>query len=207
MRKQIESIAIDRLAAHPANPNRMNSSSFKKLCGHIAESGNYEPVIVRPKPGQAGGFEILNGHHRVMALKKLGHENADCVVWDVDDERALILLATLNRLSGSDNLVKKSELIKQLAKSFDSRKLAKLLGETKKSIERLKSLDMAVKKAALCRKAFLNPVVFFLTDSQKRTVDEALAAVKMEKRQAAQPQKRAEALTAIARSYLKTHSI
>ena len=176
MQKQIESIAIDRLAAHPANPNRMNKSSFKKLCGHIAETGNYEPVIVRPKRNKPGGFEILNGHHRIMALKKLGHENADCVVWDVDDERALILLATLNRLSGSDELGKKSELIKQLTRSFNSRELAKLLPETKKSIERLKDLDMAAKKATAGQKAFLNPLVFFLTDSQKQIVDEAIAS-------------------------------
>ena len=176
MQKQIESIAIDRLAAHPANPNRMNNSSFKKLCGHIAESGNYEPVIVRPKRNKAGDFEILNGHHRVMALKKLGHENADCVVWDVDDERALILLATLNRLSGTDDLGKKSELIKQLTRSFDSRELAKLLPETKKSIERLKDLDIAAKRATAGQKAFLNPVVFFLTDNQKLTVDKAIAS-------------------------------
>ena len=197
MQKQIESIAIDRLAAHPANPNRMSSSAFKKLCGHIAETGNYEPVIVRPKSGKPGRFEILNGHHRIMALKKLGTENADCVVWDVDDDRALILLGTLNRLSGSDDLGKKSELIKQLSKSFDSRQLAKLLPETKKSIERLKDLNIRTKKASASQKAFLNPVVFFLTDNQKQIVDEAIASAIDPRQTGTTAQKRAWSIAKI----------
>ena len=199
MQKQIESIAIDRLAAHPANPNVMSNSSFKKLCSHIKASGNYEPVIVRPKQNEADSFEILNGHHRTKALKKLGYEKADCIVWDDDDDKALVLLGTLNRLSGSDQLDKKSELIKQLSKSFDSRELAKLLPETKKSIERLQSLGAAAKTDYVHQKAFLNPVVFFLTDKQKRTVDEVIAVAIDPGLAATTPQKRAWTIVKILR--------
>ena len=91
------------------------------------------------------------------------------------------------------------KLIKQLTKSFDSRKLAKLLPETKKSIERLKDVDMAAKKATAGQKAFLNPVVFFLTDSQKSTVDEAIASAIDPGQTGTTAQKRAWAIVKILR--------
>ena len=116
--------------AHPGNPNCMGKSSFNKLKEHIRVTGNYEPIVVRVHPEVKGAYQILNGHHRVKALTALGVKVADCVVWDVDDEGALVLLATLNRLVGSDVLERKSELIKSLSKSLDVKQLMKMLPET-----------------------------------------------------------------------------
>ena len=38
--KVIERIGIDFLMGHPGNPNRMSERNFKKLVGHIKESGD-----------------------------------------------------------------------------------------------------------------------------------------------------------------------
>ena len=188
--KKIESVAIDKLIGHRANPNRMSGASFKKLVGHIERTGNYEPIVVRPHPDKSGCFEIINGHHRVEALKQLGRERCDCVVWQVDDTEALLLVATLNRLCGSDELDKKSELIKSLCKRFSTKELVGKLAESRKSIERLKELSRPVQmpslwqsakvredsqRGRLTAKALLNPLMFFLTDEQKRIVDTALS--------------------------------
>ncbi len=177
--KRIESIGIDKLIAHPANPNRMSDASFRKLGGHIERTGNYEPVIVRPHPKQNGCYEIINGHHRVGVLKKLGCKTCDCIIWQVDDAEALILLATLNRLAGADVLEKKSELIKSLSDRFSTKELAKHLPDTKSAIERLSRLAAGMhkpmKRPAYAQQVFLNPLVFFLTDKQKQMVDAALS--------------------------------
>ncbi len=200
--KQIESVEINKLIAHPANPNRMSNSTFRKLAGHIKRTGNYEPVIVRPHPKHNGCYEIINGEHRVKALKKFGRQTCDCIVWQVDDSETLILLATLNRLAGADVLAKKAELIKALSRRFSAKDLAKNLPDTKRAIERLKDLHRPLVPRATEHKAFLNPLVFFLTDDQKQTVDKAIASIPAEGKETA-AQRRARAITEIAKVYLE----
>jgi len=197
--KTIESIQIDRLIANPANPNRLNDVTFRKLLANIKRTGNYEPVIVRPHGDRPGCFEIINGHHRIKVLGQLGHKEADCVVWQVDDDEALVLLATLNRLGGSDNLRKKSELIKRLSRRFSSIKLSTLLSDSRKSIERLRNLEKLPALSGLRQKAFLNPMVFFLTDEQKKIVEEILAVAIDPGLKATTAQKRAWAIVEILR--------
>ena len=172
MESGIELIELCRLVEHPGNANRMSKGNFRKLASHIGRTGRYEPVVVRRHPREEGCFEILNGHHRCRALRQSGHTHAQCVVWDVDDGEAEILLATLNRLAGRDDVYRKSELIQRLAERFGGKELAKLLPDGRKQIERLRNLSVSLPPAgAGC---FAKAVVFFLSDSQKEIVDRAL---------------------------------
>ncbi len=203
--KRIESIGINKLIAHPANPNKMSGSAFSKLAAHIERTGNYESVIVRPHQQRTGCYEIINGHHRVAVLKKLGSETCDCVIWQVDDAETLVLLATLNRLSGHDVLEKKAELIKSLSDRFSTKDLAKKLPDTKRAIERLRNLYKPPRPAAFGHKAFLNPLMFFLTDEQKQTVAEAIAAATEADAKCTAAQKKAKAIVRIARTFLRVN--
>ena len=233
MTNQVQSIAIDKLIAHPDNPNRMSKTNFAKLVRNIERTGRYEPLVVRPAPkspgtgtfflpdGQpveasedlgAGFFQIINGHHRWQALKKLGRQTCDAIVWDIDDEQADILLATLNRLGGSDALEKKLALLKRLNIRMQTDRLAKLLPQTAKQIERLTSL--ASGRSSLVTRgpsdgkraaAFANPLVLFVNDKQQEIIENALSLArsrcigKNEKTKAA---KNAAALTYIAQQFL-----
>ena len=100
MTNSTQSIALDKLAAHPDNPNQQSKVNFAKLVRNIERTGRYEPLIVRPCPDKAERFQIINGYHRCHALAKLGYKTADCIVWDIDNEETDILLTTLNRLGG-----------------------------------------------------------------------------------------------------------
>ena len=140
MVNQVQSIALDKLVAHPDNPNRMSKAKFAKLIRNIERTGRYEPLVVRPCTQKPDCFQIINGHHRWRALRELGYKTTEALVWDVNDQDTDILLATLNRLGGSDILDKKLALLKRLNKSsFDGRtaKLAKLLPQTANQIRRL----------------------------------------------------------------------
>ncbi len=216
-RSTIQSIALDRLLAHPDNPNRMSSGNFAKLVRNIEQTGRYEPLIVRPyrdkprrsKRGKAeprfcertkpsapsndnenrasrkenrGRFQIINGYHRWQALRQLGYKRADVIVWDVDDEQADILLATLNRLVGCDELSRKISLLKKLSKKMNARELSKLIPQTPGQIKRLVNLRIpkAPAKIPLDKRAkpslagFANPLVFFVSDEQKKVIEDAL---------------------------------
>jgi hypothetical protein len=203
MTNSVQSIALEKLVAHPDNPNKMSQVTFGKLVRNIERTGRYEPLIVRPYPNKSKTvaiaktgvqkdddamdsrlrgndikktsdcFQIINGHHRCLALTKLGHKAADCVVWDIDDEQTDILLATLNRLGGTDELGKKLELLKRLNKRMESGELSKLLPQTAKQIERLTNLKMPSMPAEA--KSFSNPMVFFVNDAQQETIENALS--------------------------------
>lgn len=202
----IESIPIAKLIPHPANPNQMSDSTFRKLVRNIGRTGLYEPIIVRPHPKEKDKFQIINGHHRVKALVKLGKKEADCVVWEVDDEQTAVLLATLNRLTGSDVPAKKIELLKQLKERFDSVDLAKILPQTAKQIERLTNLKLNLAPIKADAQQFAIPLVFFVTKQQQEIIEKALSSIehRVSSNEMTKAQRRAAAITEIANQFLRT---
>lgn len=193
-------IPAELLIAHPENPNRMSKTTFNKLVKNIEQGGNYEPVIVRKHPDVEGAFEIINGHHRVKALRQLGSDVINCIEWDVDETGTRILLATLNTLSGKDELAAKSALIKNLCEKSPASELAKILPNTKAEIEKLRDITKPIKDFAKDTKAFLNTLVFFLDDTQAEVVGAAVE--KALPAEGSTAQKNAAAITHIAKKFM-----
>jgi ParB-like chromosome segregation protein Spo0J len=202
MANSIQSIALEKLVPHPDNPNRQSRANFAKLVRNIERTGRYEPLVVRPCPDKVDCFQIINGYHRLMALSKLGYKAADAIVWDIDDEQTDILLATLNRLGGSDELAKKLKLLKHLNKKLATGELAKLLPQTKKQIERLTNLKKPDAPTRINANSFAIPVVFFLNDKQQRIVEAAISLVEEPKSEMTKAAKNAAALTCIAQHFV-----
>ncbi len=198
----IQAISLEKLIAHPDNPNRMSKSNLAKLVRNIEQTGRYEPIIVRPHPQREGCFQIINGEHRCKALAKLGYKEVNSIIWDVDDEQVDILLATLNRLAGTDQVDKKLALLKRLNKKIKADELAKLLPQTTKQIERLVNLKRPKQPANINVQLFANPIVFFLNDSQLQIIENALSLAAEPENKMAKAAKRGAALTRIAQYYL-----
>jgi hypothetical protein len=201
---RVSRIALDKLVAHPDNPNRMSKTNFAKLVRNIERTGRYEPLVVRPYPSSSlrtgpqknshscssrkpdddriSCFQIINGHHRWQALRELGYKTADAIVWDIDDQNADILLATLNRLGGSDILEKKLALLKRLNKRMEIGKLAKLLPLRAGQIERLTELKISDCRTAIenHKSKILNPLVFFVKGEQQKTIENALSLARVQ---------------------------
>jgi len=187
---QIEEIELTRLAAHPQNANVMGAKAFGKLRSHIAATDQYPPLIVRPMPEQAAdergasdqeaaAYQILDGHHRAVALRELGRQTARCVVWHVDDERALTLLATLNRLEGQDDPRKRAALLRRLHEHASVEALRDALPETAARLRRqLQAAAPVTKPPAPSETAAMPEAVhFFLTPSQRRAVEARLRRI------------------------------
>ncbi|MBC8468912.1 MAG: ParB N-terminal domain-containing protein [Planctomycetes bacterium] len=223
MLNQVQSIALDKLVAHPDNPNRMSKAKFAKLVRNIERTVRYEPLVVRPCPRKPDCFQIINGHHRWRALRELGYKTAEALVWDVNDQDTDILLATLNRLGGSDVLDKKLALLKRLNKSaFDGRtaKLAKLLPQTSNQIKRLTELAISdcLKAVEKSKTQILNPLVFFLNDKQQEVIAKALSDAMSQQKPAlseaewvkenrTRAVKNAAALTYIAQEFINSQQV
>jgi len=158
----------------------MTERLLNKLEGHIANTGRYPPIIVRPIPGcRDDSYQVLDGHHRLEVLKRLNHTHADCLVWEADEEEALILLATLNRLQGEDDPRKRASLINHLSKRHDPTQLTKLLPERVEQVKRLMELGLPKPIPHAPEPIDNMPVAvhFFLLPAQKRKLLDRLKAI------------------------------
>jgi hypothetical protein len=133
---------------------------------------------------------------------KLGYKTADAVAWDIDDAEADILLATLNRLAGSDVLDKKLTLLKKLTNQMQPAQLAKLLPQSASQLERLTNLKPPTSSAKTDAAAFATPLVFFVNSDQFKTIEEAMSLAMQNRNEKTKAAKRAAALTEIARHFL-----
>jgi ParB-like chromosome segregation protein Spo0J len=207
-------IPIDHIAPHPQNANAMSSGALAKLERHIRTSGRYEPLVVRPIGGSSRrpDYQVLNGHHRLQVLRRLGHETARCEVWEVDDHEALMLLATLNRLEGRDDPGRRAALLAALvdgAAGDRLRELRRLLPENRAALEkalRLAREPLPKPAAPETGPPPFAPMTFFLTGDETATVGRAL---KRASRTAASGsgdppvgRARAASLAAVAKAYL-----
>jgi hypothetical protein len=174
----IQTIPVGCLQPHPANSNVMPERLLSKLATHIEKSGCYPPLVVRPVgTGDDRAYQILDGHHRLEVLKRIGHVEARCVVWRVDDDEALLLLATLNRLQGKDDAHKRGELVAQLRMRMSFKELADRLPERAAELEKLAGLrDPPRPRAPVPIGEMPQAVHFFLLPDQARRLDRCLRA-------------------------------
>ena len=75
-------------------PFRVNENKVKQYAESIQEIGLLEPIQVREK--ENGRYEILAGRHRARAHKLLGIDKIKCVVKNVDDDTARLILLKTN---------------------------------------------------------------------------------------------------------------
>lgn len=133
-------VPLADLRPHPLNANVMPEDLREKLRAHIQRTGRYPFLVVRPHPEEPGAYQVLDGHHRVEVLRELGHLEARCDVWEVDDREAKLLLATLNRLEGQDVPIRRAQLLHELLGEMSLDDLAGLLPETDRQLQDLHAL-------------------------------------------------------------------
>jgi ParB-like chromosome segregation protein Spo0J len=178
-------LSLDHLDDHPLNANVMQKSAFEKLLRHVESSGDYPPLIVRRHPltslAEAGRFQILDGHHRARALRALGHEEVRCEIWEADDERAIVLLLTLNRLHGEDDPQKRGELLTRMHSARTLVQMAEIVPDEIKRIEALMAVARPTPIADIAPppnpEAMPQVITFFLTEPQRRRLFERLSAI------------------------------
>jgi ParB-like chromosome segregation protein Spo0J len=202
-------LPLEQLRPHPANANRMDEEQLSKLAENIARESEYPPLVVRPHPEETGAYQVLDGHQRWEVLTRLGHEQALCYIWPCDDRTALVLLATLNRLEGTDEPLKRAELLRDLAALAPVDELAALLPEDAAAIHQ--SLQLLESDLEMLLAAFeqepgsddsLRAITFVVTPEDEAVIEQAVAAVASH---LDGKNRRGRALAEIARTYLAGH--
>jgi ParB/RepB/Spo0J family partition protein len=167
-------LPIDRLDPHPLNSNVMPKALMDKLARSIERTGLYPPVIVRPVGER---YQILDGHHRVQVLKRLKRAEVQAVIWPVDEEQAMVMLASLNRMRGEDDPRKRADLVATLSRTMNESDLAKRLPEDVGRVKKLLALHRAPPPPTKAVPIDAMPVSlhFFLLPAQRRAIERRLA--------------------------------
>lgn len=194
-------IPLSELRPHPDNPNHMPASRLQKLVAHIRQSGQYEPLIVRPHPTDEKLYQILNGHHRAQALRALGHDSAACMVWQASDHEARLYLATLNQLVGADIPEKRAALLDLLLHEVAVEDLAALLPESTEELRELAELSISQEFGEPPIRDEHRVTMQFLMDPEEAAVITAAFAAHQHADRSASP---TASLVAIAKHYLSS---
>ena len=94
-REHIKDIDISELSPFKGHPFRvLDDEKMQETVESIRGYGVLNPVIVRPK--QPDGYEIIAGHRRKRACEILGFDKIPCIIRELSDEEATIIMVDSN---------------------------------------------------------------------------------------------------------------
>lgn len=95
MKTTLSEISISNLKDFENNPFIFREdTAFEMLIDSISNLGVLTPIIVRDL--KDGSYEIISGHRRVEACRRLNIETIPCIVKELTREEAIIVLVDLN---------------------------------------------------------------------------------------------------------------
>lgn len=110
--REIKNLAVAELHDAVENPNEQTDEQLASLTAFMDSVGFLQPLHVRPL--DSGGYEIIDGHHRAAAARKLGIEQLPAVVEEMGDEQAMLRRIGLNKHRGQLNLGITGKHLKEL---------------------------------------------------------------------------------------------
>ena len=93
----IENIEITKLHPFEGNPYKVrDDADMESLEESIMEQGIAMPLLVRPLENAEGEYEIISGHRRLFAARRLGLKEVPVIVYDISREDAIVMLVDSN---------------------------------------------------------------------------------------------------------------
>ena len=93
--EKVQEIDINKISNFPDHPFKVNDDDkMQEMVKSIKEYGVILPVIVRPK--EDGTYEMISGHRRKRACELAGVKQIRCIVKNLSDDEATILMVDSN---------------------------------------------------------------------------------------------------------------
>lgn len=91
----IKDIPLEKLVPFPNHPFKVrDDEEMNKLVESVSENGVLVPAIVREKNN--GEYEIISGHRRKFASEIAGKSTLRCIVSNLDDDAATVIMVDSN---------------------------------------------------------------------------------------------------------------
>ncbi len=83
------------ISEFPNHPFQVRmDDAMKEMARSVRENGVLVPALVRPKEG--GGYEMVSGHRRKRAVELAGLREIPCIVRDLTDDQAIVIMVDSN---------------------------------------------------------------------------------------------------------------
>lgn len=93
--EKIQILPLSELHPFEGHPFQVrDDDEMDKMVDSVKEYGVMTPAIVRPR--RDGGYEIVAGHRRCHASRRAGVDTMPCIVRELDDDTAIILMVDSN---------------------------------------------------------------------------------------------------------------
>ena len=94
-RESVMDIPLREISDFPHHPFKVKmDDSMLEMADSVAKYGVLVPAMVRPKEG--GGYEMVSGHRRKMASELAQKETIPCLVREMTDDEAIIIMVDSN---------------------------------------------------------------------------------------------------------------
>ncbi len=93
--EKVEEIEVSKITDFPNHPFKVqDDDKMDEMVKSVKQYGVILPVIVRPK--EDGTYEMISGHRRKRACEIAGIKQIRCIVKDLSDDEAVILMVDSN---------------------------------------------------------------------------------------------------------------
>jgi ParB family chromosome partitioning protein len=139
-----------KLVEHPLRLAYYNQTHLAGLTHSIKASGLLEPILVQPL--EDGNYQILNGHYRVRAVRRLKHKTILSHLYPCDQRSALVIFCTSNLLTKNLSALEEAMMMQGLIREggFSLAEVGELWGRSKswasRRLKLLTALDTSVKR-------------------------------------------------------------
>lgn len=94
-RETVLDIPLEEISDFPNHPFKVRmDASMMEMVDSVKQYGVLVPALVRPKPN--GGYEMIAGHRRRMASELAEKQTLSCIVRDMTDDEATIVMVDSN---------------------------------------------------------------------------------------------------------------
>lgn len=94
-RETVKKIPISEISDFPNHPFKVRmDEAMQEMTESVKQYGVLVPVMVRPKP--EGGYEMVAGHRRKLAAELAQQTELPCLVRDLTDDEAILLMIDSN---------------------------------------------------------------------------------------------------------------
>ena len=94
-RETVRDIPLEEISDFPNHPFKVRmDESMMEMVDSVKQYGVLVPALVRPKPD--GGYEMIAGHRRRKASELAEKQTLSCIVRDMTDDEAIIVMIDSN---------------------------------------------------------------------------------------------------------------
>ena len=134
---QLREVPVVDVLPNPKQPRQVfDDEALEELTYSIREFGLLQPVVVRERPGNEGGYELIMGERRLRAARAAGLETVPAIVRDTTDDAMLrdALLENIHRVQL--NPLEEAAAYQQLLEEFGAthEELAAKIGRSRSQV-------------------------------------------------------------------------